>query len=336
MTTHHWQFKWPLFGNGNIIDFLEKSIASRQLANCYIIAGPSGVGKNNLANSFAQALLCDNLKKQGGELPCGECGNCQQTDRGAHRDLIKVQRDLGKKNISIEQIRSFIYAMQTGSFSSNYKVGIIKEAEALNSESSNALLKTLEEHQPGVVIILTTVNLDDLPETVRSRSQIISLKPVSSSDIYDYILGQYNITRDGAKQISRLAAGRPALAVKLAQDKEFFQETKNTLNKIIELIKGNAAVKMQTADELLSQDNSGETAEQARGILQLWQSIIRDRLLLEYGLGHILINEVVVDKIKSLSLSKTELLKMNEAIGEAEKYLNANVNPKLVLESVYL
>ncbi|HPY99512.1 MAG TPA: DNA polymerase III subunit delta', partial [bacterium] len=142
------RFDWPPIGQDKVVAFLEKSLVSGKLAQTYIFAGPKDLGKSSLALAFAR--------------------NLWQSDRGAagsgnfeslNSDLYILEKDDDKQVIGVEATRNFIKRLGLSSFMNSYKIGIIKEAETLSSESQSALLKTLEEPRAQVVIILLTEKL---------------------------------------------------------------------------------------------------------------------------------------------------------------------------------
>lgn len=90
-------FNWPFFGNQHIIDFLQSSIASRQVAHFYIFSGGENLGKTTVARYFAASLLCRNFTQTSGDLPCGECESCTQIARGIHSDLVVIKKASDKK-----------------------------------------------------------------------------------------------------------------------------------------------------------------------------------------------------------------------------------------------
>jgi DNA polymerase III subunit delta' len=188
MEKENFRKNWPLVGNKQITEFLEKAIIKNELAGTYIFQGIDDLGKSTVARYFAQILLCQD-RKSTDILPCGLCPSCHSFKTGQnnnetnedmlmHGDCHIIKKDDDKKNISIEQVRDFIRVLSMSSFLGNYKIGIIKQADTLSLEAANALLKTLEEPNEKVVIILITPDLETLPETIVSRSQVLNFYPV--------------------------------------------------------------------------------------------------------------------------------------------------------------
>ncbi|MCK4539887.1 AAA family ATPase [Candidatus Parcubacteria bacterium] len=344
-------FNWPLVGNRHITGYLEKCVSNRRISGTYIFSGPDNLGKTTLAKSFAKTLLC---KGDGGnkkKLPCGQCSSCRrfkdfnQDNSGqteiseAHGDFHIIKKDKDKKNISIEQVREFIYSLSLSSFMGGYKIGIVKHADSLSSSAANALLKTLEEPKSKVVIILIVENLDNLPATIVSRGQILRFNPLSIETLYDYLVKTRKIGRERAKELSRVCLGRPALAVKFLENSETYDFYKQQIDVFINFKEQNINERFLGINTLFAPKLSNqESAKLAKRILQAWQGVLRDYLLLEYSFNSLVQNYIRADKLKPLKarVSVFDILRVVKAIKLAEKNIAANVNPKLALEEVAL
>jgi len=352
MTTGNFKYKWPLVGNTQITDFLERSIGKAQVAGTYIFNGPDNLGKTTLAAFFAQSLLCDNYVSGQGELPCGICPSCKniQAGRGrkkkaaaeeeresVHGDFHIVKKDKDKKNISVEQVREFVRALSMSSFLGTYKVGIIKHADKLSAEAANALLKTLEEPRANVVIVLITADLENLPLTIVSRSQVLNFRAVKTDIIYDYLINEYGATRSAAKNYSRICLGRPALAVKFFEDKDFYEWYLAQVKVFISFLGQDINARLSSIEDWAGKKLSGqEAAGRIKRTLEVWQGVVRDWLLLGYGLNDLVQHEILETELSSVKqkLSNELIFKYLALLEQSEAYLNANVNPKLVLENV--
>jgi DNA polymerase III subunit delta' len=336
---------WPLAGNKPITDFLEKSLATGRIANAYIFCGLEDLGKTAAAVFFAKSLLCQNVKSGSSPLACGHCPSCRQlqnnssTDGGfatVHSDFHLLRKETEKKNISVEQVREFIRILEMSSFSNSYKVGIIKDADLLSEGAANALLKTLEEPRPKVAIILTASRLERIPATIASRSQVLRFLPVPAATIYDYLADSLNCPRTEAKNISRLSSGRPALAAKFWEDKEFYQAYRRKAEAFLGFFTDNINDRLQAVDGLTGAKEEENKAEAALAVLNVWQGILRDLLLLSANNGDLIQHEPWRGTMEGLKgkLAGARLLGLNESLRRGEKYIRANVSPKLVLENI--
>ena len=341
--------KWPLVGNPKIPELLSSNINNKKVAGSYIFLGPKNLGKTSLAKFFAQALLCVSPQRDGYLLlPCNNCPSCRQMSKSSegsdpdpddlssvHGDFHLIRKEDDKKNISIEQIRDFIKTMSLSSFLNSYKIGIIKNAETLNVQSSNALLKTLEEPRKDVVIILIVSNIESIPSTIVSRIQLINFSPVANDVIYNYLIENYNIKRSQTKNISHLSLGRPALAKKFLQEIDFYQDYIDKAEIFLDILKTDINKRFSSMGEFLKSSSTQESAESALHTIGIWRGIIRDFLLLICGHNDLIQFEAIKEKIElsSKDFNFTEVLRIIKLLEIGEGQIKNNVNPKLVLES---
>ena len=149
--------------------------------------GKKGCGKDAFAQYFLAWILCQNrqLKNQ----PCGECGSCQWLKSDTHPNYVHITTDEDNKKqnakIKIDKIRDLQpFVQQTVD---GWRVVVIEPAEALNTASANALLKTLEEPGDRTVIILLAEHYLKLPATIRSRLQHFALDRISAEQAEAYL-----------------------------------------------------------------------------------------------------------------------------------------------------
>ncbi len=331
------QSGWPLTGNERAGEYLLKSARRGDVSGAYIFCGPADLGKGTAARFFARALLCDNLGKISVKLPCGKCPSCGTGL--AHSDLLEVQKEEEKKNISIEQIREFIRRMSMGSFLGNYKVGIIKDADSLSASAANALLKTLEEPKKKTVIIMTVTDLDKILPTIISRSQTLHFFPVKAGVIQDFLISRHKAGRSDAKNFSRLALGRPALAVKMLMEKDYYEDYFAVANAFFKMIPADINERLDITEKLIGKKESAQAAARSAGrILDIWEGAARDMILEATGQADLIRHEVEEKAIKSAGrvYSLEKIMNFFKQVGKARDYLRANVNPKIVLEEVVI
>lgn len=331
--------KWPLAGNAHISDYLAKKIAKGNAGGTYIFNGPSDLGKTTTAFYFAKSLMCVDKDKA----PCGNCPACSQfrkardsEDSIMHSDFYLIKKEAGKKNISIEQVRNFINSLSLSSFLNSYKIGVIKGADSLNSQSANALLKTLEEPRKDVIIILITNNLESLPQTIVSRSQVLNFRPVKSDDIYNYLIKEHQATRSAAKNLSRLCLGRPALAVKFLQDKDFYESYLEIVSSFLGFFEKDINSRFADIEKLIGSGQKQEAVKTAVKIVGVWQGVVRDALLSHFNHQDLVQHEVRKIEIERIKVKTrpVHLLSINNILEESNGFLKANVNPRLVLENI--
>ncbi|MDP2736502.1 MAG: hypothetical protein Q8O59_01810, partial [bacterium] len=285
---------WPIVGNGHIFEFLSKSLEKNNVSGSYIFTGPADLGKATAANFFAKSLVCGGDSRR----PCGKCPACAEASKNIHSDIYLIEKLEDKKNISIEQVRDFIRNLGMSSFLNSYKIGIIKGAESLSQGAVNALLKTLEEPKIKVVIILTVTDLEALPKTIISRSQILRFRAVASDVIHDELIKNHKASRSQAKNFSRLAAGRPALALKFMQDQEYYENYKAYVKSFTGLLDSNINERFSAIENILGREARGQEAvKSASGIIDVWQNLARDLMLMELNLSDLIQHEAFTKEL---------------------------------------
>lgn len=314
---------WPEIGNDDVIDFLETSLDNKKIASTYIFQGPEGLGKFSIAKHFASLLILD---KDINDIFGNDELSIESKTSG---DLNILSKEEGKQNISVSQVRSFIASLNLSSFKNKYKVGIIKEADSLSLEASNALLKTLEEPAENVVVILLTSRGENLLKTISSRSQVINFYPVSSEEIYDYLLDKYKASRDKAKELSRLSLGRPALAVKMLEDDKYYNNIIEQAKLFFSFMEISVNDRIIAFEKYFGKKESGQALkEKSLELLDNWALALRDCIFLSNNQSDLISFETLKDDI--VSIEDNIAVNIFKQIQLARKYLKANVNANSV------
>lgn len=157
-----------VLGQHHITETLQKALKNGQLSHAYLFTGPRGVGKTSVARILAYAVNGINYE-----------------DGGSHLDIIEID---GASNRRIEEIRDLRDKARILPSSGKYKVYIIDEVHMLTREAFNALLKTLEEPPAHCIFILATTEAHKLPQTIISRTQRFSFKPIDSPTLVQHLL----------------------------------------------------------------------------------------------------------------------------------------------------
>ena len=207
-----------IIGHRQILEQLYHAIASNRVAGAYLFVGVANVGKETVALHFAKTINC--LTQ--GEGACGTCLACRKADDGNHPDL-QIIRPSGTF-IKIDQIRELQKRIIYRPLEGVRKVYILTEAEQMNLEAANCLLKTLEEPPADSVLILLTTNLDALLPTIRSRCQIIPFHPLVVSELAGHLTERFDIDESQAFSISTAAGGAVGKALTMVQDGAGFDE----------------------------------------------------------------------------------------------------------------
>jgi DNA polymerase III subunit gamma/tau len=161
---------------------LRNALRSGRLAQAFVFAGPRGVGKTTTARILARALNC--LNGPTAE-PCGVCDACVEIAQGRDMDLIEID---AASHTKVEETRAVILeGLAIRPVRNRYKIFIIDEVHQLSGHSFNALLKSIEEPPPHVVFMMATTELDKIPETVLSRSQVYEFRTIGTKTISDQL-----------------------------------------------------------------------------------------------------------------------------------------------------
>lgn len=155
-----------IIGQEHITTTLKRAIESDKLSHAYLLTGPKGVGKTSIARILAHEI---------NKLPYSE---------DTHLDIIEIDAASNRRIDEIRDLRDHIHAAPA---SAKYKVFIIDEVHMLTKEAFNALLKTLEEPPAHVIFILATTEMHKLPETIISRTQRYSFRPIPLEQVVGHL-----------------------------------------------------------------------------------------------------------------------------------------------------
>lgn len=184
MTTKRWEdlaIYQPQVGR-----ILKNSVTGKRLAHAYLFEGPIGTKRFETAMFFAKVLLCRTRDEEGN--PCGECHHCKRVDAGTHPNLFVVRRE--GEQIKKKQMKDLIHEFSRESLEEGPRIYVIDEAHRLNQESSNTLLKTMEEPGADIYQVLVTDQINSLLKTIVSRAQVIHFKPIETSKIKEDLISK--------------------------------------------------------------------------------------------------------------------------------------------------
>lgn len=318
-----------ILGHEQIITHLQNAIEEDKVSHAYIFNGPEASGKMMLAEAFAMALQCEGEGKR----PCLECRSCRQAADHNQPDIIYVSHE--KPNtIGVDDIRTQINNdIDIKPYSSRYKVYIVDEAQKMNQQAQNALLKTIEEPPAYAIILLLTTNADSFLQTILSRCITLNLKAVKEDKIKEYLMKHYQIPDYQADICAAFSQGNVGKAIQLASSEEFGELKASVLQLMkrledIDLYEMTGAVK-QIAEYKLSVNDYFD-------LMMIW---FRDVLYLKATNdvdGLIFKDEVYDIKKQAAKRSYQGIEIILEALEKAKIRLNANVNFDLVIELLLL
>jgi DNA polymerase-3 subunit delta' len=339
-------------------------------AHAYIFAGLEGVGKYKTAREWAKLLLCRNPQTKQGPSGlfadnCGSCESCTLLEAGSHPDYAHVYKELleytrdgkGKKtpiDLPIDVIREFlIEQVALRPALSPRKVFVISEAEKLNANSQNALLKVLEEPPSYCTIILLCTRLEQLLPTTRSRCQIVRFGPVDDDRTISQLTGM-GLGSKEATFFARLAQGSLGLACQWARLERngvgLFAIKKGILTsladyKMIEalalaeqVLENAKQIATGWADLDKATSKSDLTRRANKTLVQIILAALRDVTIVHLAAGRALINADQAEPINKLArrLAPEEAMEAVSEGYEMLRWLEDNVNERLIFERLLL
>ena len=205
-----------------------RTLENNRLASTYLFVGPDGIGKRAFALKLAQALLCENIQTP--LMPCESCSACQQVLAQTHPDLILISKPADKAFIPLETFigdaehrrqRGLCHDIGLKPFRGGRKIAIIDDADFLNIEGANSLLKTLEEPPPKSLLILLGSSEQKQLSTIVSRSQIVRFEPLDQEQVAS-VLGRLQLeTTIPLSELAAASGGSVARAVDLSEDEVY-------------------------------------------------------------------------------------------------------------------
>jgi DNA polymerase-3 subunit delta' len=162
---------------------------SSGLPHASLLLGNEGTGRRRLAFRLAKFLLCQSADKKKSKITtaCGQCHSCQLMDAGSHPDYLVCDQESRGKQIKVDDIRSLNDFLSKTPQISTCQVVQVYPVEAMNSNASNALLKTLEEPSGESYLLLVAERLGSILPTIRSRTQRINFHPPSREQGLDWL-----------------------------------------------------------------------------------------------------------------------------------------------------
>jgi DNA polymerase III subunit gamma/tau len=171
-----------VIGQRGVTQTLRNAIATGRIAQSFVFSGPRGVGKTTTARILARGLNCE----QGPTAdPCGACEACVEIAEGRDMDVLEID---AATHTQVDKVRDIIIAgLGMSPVRNRYKIFIIDEVHRLSAQSFDALLKSIEEPPPHVVFMMATTEIEKVPATIQSRSQVFELKTIGLPQIAEQL-----------------------------------------------------------------------------------------------------------------------------------------------------
>lgn len=307
-----------------VVKMLRNSIKKNRVAHAYLFEGPKGIGKMDMAILLAKNFFC----LGGGEEPCNECINCRKIDSRNHTGVFFIEPD--GQSIKKQQIQDLQAEFTKKGVDSNKKLYIINYADKMTTSAANSLLKFLEEPPEGTMAILITEQSHRLLQTILSRCQEISFRPLSKDIVVNKLLEQ-DIMKPMALLTAQLTNDVEE-AISFCGD-DWFVQIRPLVIKLYEAICSKKGL-LFIHEKWIKHFQDREQQQIGLDVLLLFY---KDILYTQSGEENVVFCDQGVllqsasNQISSRKVTDTLLL-----ILDAKKKLSANMNPQLVHEELVI
>ena len=355
---------------------LRRALASGRMPHAYLFEGPEGVGKELAARALVARLLCEDEHLAPAADACGQCRSCRQVASDNHPDFHLIHRGLHKLHpdravrarkglfLAVDLIRYFLIEHASLKPSQGRRrVFLIRDAERMNEEAQNALLKTLEEPPGTACLILVTSSSARLLPTIRSRCQCVPFGLLPTDFVLHELESRAKLSPADSRALATLSDGRlgvalrwqqlgllellPAVAEALdglsAGDPEAFSKG------LIELATGLATRSLRGASENEAAEDDDDAEAPKSGGKAIPTDVLREALKLVFLLVAALHRDALLvvsaaEKLRNLPALRASVDQLAArstpqhldrslgAVREAEHMLDRNVAPQLVGE----
>lgn len=334
-------------GNNHLKDVFRRLLAKERVPHSLLLVGEEGVGKRLFALEIAKALVCQNAQDFEA---CDDCGACRRAEsfnspKADEKDefrkvLFTEHPDVGfvlpyNRNILVHAVRSLETEANFRPFEAKARFFIIDDADKMNDEAANALLKTLEEPSSTTYIFLVSARPAALLPTIRSRCQIVRFAPLDARQIEGYLERTNQYPVDDAELLSKLSHG--SLGRALRTDLGKFRERRSMIWKALEsLAQGdNRAALLKTAEEI----NDAKNKDYYEIFLDTLQILIHDLWLFRLGANEEnIVNADLKAELARLAprFETARLAAWLKEIETLREQLAVNVNRKIATDALFM
>ena len=337
-----------LTGNDEVKESLRRLLSGRRVPGSMLFTGDEGIGKKLFALELAKALNC---RHRNGVEACDECSSCKRISRSTfppfgddddnkermiwseHADVAMVRPH--KQMIRVKAMRELEREANFRPFEGAARIFIVEDADAMNDQAANTLLKTLEEPPPTSHLILTTSNPTALLATIRSRCQIIRFAPISAEEVEKFLLEQKNLPAEDARLLGRTSQGSIGRA--LAGDVETYRDRRDAMLTVLRAltITGDRADLLRSAEALAAAKDRHEYEQR----LDALEALIRDAWALALGRpSGVIVNGDLLAALEQIAagIKSPQAAQWLKQIEELRGTLEVNLNRKIASDALLL
>jgi DNA polymerase-3 subunit delta' len=333
---------WRFCGNRYSVEKLHKAVVRRAPRHAFLLSGIPSLGKRTLARRFAQALLCEQPNNGN---PCFECGSCRRVLRGSHPDISvfsleqqsRLAGERGSKptTLTIETARSISAQAPLRPMIGDWRFVIVDDAEMLLPDAQEALLKTIEEPPPFLVLLLIASDREAILPTIRSRCELFELSAVPIAEIETF-LRETGVDAEVATAAAAFSNGAPGWAIRAAEDTLLIEESASVVEQAASWIESSAFDRVATA--LAMGDSMTKQRAENVAVVEATAGLWRDSLLVRSGNSDRIVYRAHADLTDRLAGSYEifELLAALSSVWTCLEDVRMNIRPRLALESMVL
>lgn len=333
---------WRFCGNRHSVEKLRSAVLRRSPRHAFLLSGVPSLGKRTLAERFAQALLCEQPVDGNA---CFECGSCRRVLRGSHPDISyfsieKQSAQAGERgaksaSLTIDTARQISAQAPLRPMNGDWRFVIVDDAELLMPDAQEALLKTIEEPPPFLVLLLISSDLEAMLPTIRSRCELIELGAVPKAEIEAFLLAS-GIDADLAEAAASFSNGAPGWAIRAAADVTLIEESASIVEQAASWIESSDFERIATAFSM--SDAIPKQRMETMAIIEATAGLWRDSMLVRSGNSDRIVYRAHAELTNRLAGSHelSELLTALSSVWTCLDDIRINVRPRLALESMVL
>ena len=360
-------------GHAAALAVVERAVSAERPPHALLLSGPERVGKTTLALDLATGLLC--LADDPAARPCRSCSACRRVASGNHPDLHRLAPEGAGGQIRLGQVQALAAELALLPLEGRFRVALVEQAQRLNLDAQHALLKTLEEPPPKVVLILAADEPAGLLPTVVSRCARLRLGAVGGAVIAELLAEAGLADAARAATLGRLSGGRPGVALGLAASPETLVTQARLSRSLLDLLRADRHTRLAAVPALLddaaslgraqerpaapadgtANDSAADTPRSGRAeatarvtpaerraavgaLLAVWRLVARDLAFAARGGRAAVQRHELLDELAGLegAVDPDSVARFVDRVESTSRALDGYVNPELALDVLLL